>query len=208
MQDLIYKKAQLNGESCHQLLLPSALKTQVLHATHDNMGHQAFEKTLQLVQARCWWPGMSKDVEVYYKQCRRCVVSKAKKVKSTMGTLLAKRPLEVLAIDFTPLEPTSSGIENALVLTDVFTRYTQVIPTKDQKARTVASFGERLVCAIRRATAYPQRPRTQLREHSRQGTIPNLWHRQKSHDPVPPTGKRTDRAVQSDVTRSTTNLAK
>ena len=51
-QDLLYKKTQLYGESCHQLLLPSALKTQILHATHDNMGHQAFEKTLQLVQAR------------------------------------------------------------------------------------------------------------------------------------------------------------
>ena len=138
MQDLLYKKAQLNGESCHQLLLPSALQMQVLHATHDNMGHQGFEKTLQLVQARCWWPGMSKDVEVYCKQCRRCVVSKAKKVKSTMGTLLAKRPLEVLAIDFTLLEPSTSGIGNALVLTDIFTKYTQVIPTRDQKARTVA----------------------------------------------------------------------
>ena len=48
-QDLLYKKTQLNGESCHQLLLPYVLKSQVLHATHDNMGHQAFEKTLQLV---------------------------------------------------------------------------------------------------------------------------------------------------------------
>ena len=54
MQDLLYKKTQLNGESCHQLLLPSELKMQVLHATHDNMGHQGFEKPLQLVQARCW----------------------------------------------------------------------------------------------------------------------------------------------------------
>ena len=59
-------------------------------------------------------------------------------MKSTMGTLLAKRPLEVLAIDFTLLEPSRSGIENAFVLTDVFTKYTQAIPAKDQKARTVA----------------------------------------------------------------------
>ena len=81
---------------------------------------------------------MSKDVDVYCKQCRRCVVSKTKKVKSTMGTLLAKRPLECLAIDFSLLGPSTSGIENALVLTDVFTKYTQVIPTRDQKARTVA----------------------------------------------------------------------
>ena len=77
-------------------------------------------------------------MEVYCKQCRRCVVSTAKKVKSTMGILFAKMPLEVLAIDFTLLEPSTSGIESALVLTDVFTKYTQVIPTRDQKARTVA----------------------------------------------------------------------
>ena len=88
VQDLPYKKAQLNGESCHQLLPPSALKIQVLHATRDNIGHQAFEETLQLVQARYWWSGMATYVEVYCKQCRRCVVSKAKNVKSTMGTLL------------------------------------------------------------------------------------------------------------------------
>ena len=80
---------------------------------------------------------MSKDVEVYCKQCRRCVVSKTKKVRSTNG-MLAKRPREVLAIDFTLLEPSSSGIESALVLTDVFTKFTRVIPTKDQKACTVA----------------------------------------------------------------------
>ena len=123
-----------------QLLLPSALKMQVLHATHDIMGQQGFEKTLQLVQARCWWLGMSKDVEVYCTQCHGCVVSKAQKGKSTMGALLAKRPREVLAVDLTLLEPSTSAIENALVLTVVFTKYTQVIPTKDQKARTVAKF--------------------------------------------------------------------
>ena len=55
-----------------------------------------------------------------------------------MGTLLAKNPLEVLAINFNILEPNSSGIENALVLTDGFTKFTQVISTKDQKTRTVA----------------------------------------------------------------------
>ena len=55
-----------------------------------------------------------------------------------MGALLAKRPIEVLAIDLTLLEPSISAIENALVLTVVFTKYTQVIPTRDQKSCTVA----------------------------------------------------------------------
>lgn len=46
--------------------------------------------------------------------------------------------MEILAIDFTVLEKRSSGIENVLVLTNVFTKFTQAIPTSDQRAATVA----------------------------------------------------------------------
>ncbi len=45
---------------------------------------------------------------------------------------------EILAIDFTVLEPTRSGLENVLVMTDVFTKYTWAVPTRDQRAETVA----------------------------------------------------------------------
>ena len=45
---------------------------------------------------------------------------------------------------------------------------------------------------------------TVSQEHSRQGAMHNIWYRQKSHDP---TGQRTGGDVQSDVTRSTANLA-
>lgn len=47
------------------------------------------------------------------------------------------QPLEVLAMDFTQLEPVSDGQENLLVLTDVFTKFTVAIQ-RDQKAATVA----------------------------------------------------------------------
>lgn len=55
-----------------------------------------------------------------------------------MGSLLASRPLEFVAIDFTVLEKGSNGLENVLVMTDVFTNFTQAVPTRDQKAVTVA----------------------------------------------------------------------
>ncbi|CAC5383311.1 unnamed protein product [Mytilus coruscus] len=48
------------------------------------------------------------------------------------------KPLDILAMDFTVLEKSSDGRENVLVLTDVFTKFTQAIPTRDQKATTVA----------------------------------------------------------------------
>jgi hypothetical protein len=41
-------------------------------------------------------------------------------------------------MDFTILEKSSDGRENVLVLTDVFTKFTHAIPTRDQKATTVA----------------------------------------------------------------------
>ena len=41
-------------------------------------------------------------------------------------------------MDFTQLEKSSDGRENVLVLTDVFTKFTMAVATKDQKAVTVA----------------------------------------------------------------------
>ncbi|VDI19544.1 Hypothetical predicted protein [Mytilus galloprovincialis] len=41
-------------------------------------------------------------------------------------------------MDFTVLEKSSDGRENVLVLTDMFTKFTQSFPTRDQKATTVA----------------------------------------------------------------------
>ena len=40
-------------------------------------------------------------------------------------------------MDFTQLEPASDGRENVLVLTDVFTKFTVAVPTRDQRASTV-----------------------------------------------------------------------
>ena len=57
---------------------------------------------------------------------------------TTSSHLFASRPVEILAIDFTKLETASDGRENFLVLTDVFSKFTQAIPTRNQEAGTVA----------------------------------------------------------------------
>ena len=57
---------------------------------------------------------------------------------SFMGHLLASRPNKILAIDFTILEPSRNGMEDVLFMTDVFSIYTWAVPTRDQRAATVA----------------------------------------------------------------------
>ncbi len=83
---------------------------------------------------------MYRYVEDWYRKCQRCTLSKVvrPKVRTFIGHLMADGPLDILAIDLTLLEPSSSGMENVLIMTDVFSKFTQAIPTKDQMAKTVA----------------------------------------------------------------------
>ncbi|KAL8606985.1 hypothetical protein ACOMHN_041374 [Nucella lapillus] len=102
------------------------------------MGHQGLERTLGLLRSRAYWPGMHRDVKGYIEGCERCTMGRRPSVNTTSGHLLASRPLEVLAIDFTKLDQASDGREDVLVMTDVFTKFTQAVPTRNQEAATVA----------------------------------------------------------------------
>ncbi len=52
--------------------------------------------------------------------------------------ITTSRPLELVCMDFLSLEPDRSNIKDILVITDHFTRYAVAIPTRNQKAQTVA----------------------------------------------------------------------
>lgn len=129
-----------HGEEQPQLLLPFCLRREVLQNLHDQHGHQGVRRTKELVRERCYWPGMGAEIERYCQECQRCILSKAVQPAAKMyqGSIIASRPLEVLAIDFTLLEPATDGRENVLVMTNVFSKYTQAIPTRNQNAATVA----------------------------------------------------------------------
>ena len=128
------------AEEVFQLLLPAALKPEVIAQVHQGHGHQGVERTLDLLRQRCYWPGMSTEVAQWCRECERCQVAKDTHLTTHafMGHLLASRPNEIVAIDFTLLEPSRNGVENVLVMTDVFSKYTLAVPTRDQRAATVA----------------------------------------------------------------------
>jgi transposase InsO family protein len=120
-----------------QLVLPSTLVPDVLKELHDKTGHQGLERTLKLLRERVYWPGMTADSEAYIKRCERCVLNKQPAATVNTGHVIANRPLEILAIDFTKLEMATDGREDVLVMTDVFTKFTVAVPTRNQQASTV-----------------------------------------------------------------------
>lgn len=117
-----------NGE-CQQLLLPACLVELVLPSVHDN------KRTLSLLRQCCKWVGMYNAVDQCVKKCQLYVLSKMPQLK-IKAPFLASHPLEVVAMDFTTLEPTSDGQGDVLVVTDVFTKFSQAFSTCDQKADT------------------------------------------------------------------------
>ena len=125
-----------NNVEYHQLILPIKYQAQVLKLLHDGQGHQGLERTLALGQERFYWNTMFQDVSNYVKTCPHCQTVKGDytDLKTKLGSKIANNPMDLLCIDFTKVDPSKSSKENILVLTDAFTKFSQVFVTPNQKA--------------------------------------------------------------------------
>lgn len=139
-QGLLYRTVKQSDQRIRrQLVLPKQYHNIVLKSLHDSNGHLGFDKTYALVCDRFFWPRMKLDVEAYCKTCERCIKRKTLPQRAApLSHIHSSGPMDLVCIDFLSIEPDSRNVCNVLVITDHFTRYAQAIPTKDQKAITVA----------------------------------------------------------------------
>ena len=137
---VLYRKSVTNDKSdILQLVLPKSHRAKALEGLHDDVGHLGYERTLDLIRSRFYWPKMAADVEWKCQTCQRCVRRKRRAQRSApLVSIKTSTPMELVCIDFLRLEPDNSNTKDILVVTDHYTRYAQAFPTKDQRARTVA----------------------------------------------------------------------
>lgn len=66
-----------------KLVVPSKDRSEVLRECHDDpkSAHLGIQKTIDRVLDRYYWPGMSKDIKAYVKNCQTCHMSKSSNVK-------------------------------------------------------------------------------------------------------------------------------
>nr|XP_055049769.1 uncharacterized protein LOC129435994 [Misgurnus anguillicaudatus] len=139
IEGVLYRERTDQGVTHYQLTLPVALRGMVLKSLHDDMGHMSMERTIDLIRNRFFWPKMALAVEEKIKTCERCVRRKMPPEKAAaLVNIKTTRPLELVCMDFLSLEPDRSNTKDILVITDHFTKYAVAIPTRNQKAQTVA----------------------------------------------------------------------
>ena len=99
------------------------------------VGHQGRDRTLSLVRAHFYWPGLESDVVNKVGNCEKCIKWKTIPAPSAeLVNTISSQPMELVCIDFLSLERSKGGFENILVKTDHFTRYTQAF--SNQKSRS------------------------------------------------------------------------
>ena len=120
-----------------KLCIPSSddgIKTIILKELHDNStgGHFGFDKTLESVSRRFYWPSLRKDVRLYCKTCPTC--QRAKHSNKRPGGLLQpiptpQHPWEQVTMDLIAKLPlTKRGHNAALVFVDRLTKMVHWIP--------------------------------------------------------------------------------
>ena len=139
-QGVLHRLYIFNEMEYHQLVLPQRYHHKILTALHDHMGHQGIDRTLDLLRERVYWPSMAKDAQSWVTNCRHCQVARGdyNQPKPKIGHLEAHNPLDLVCLDFTKVDPSKTGKENVLVITDAFTKFSLAVCTPNQRAKTVA----------------------------------------------------------------------
>ncbi|XP_055522976.1 uncharacterized protein LOC129717160 [Wyeomyia smithii] len=124
-----------------------AERTEIVRTVHER-AHLGFEKTLNAVRERFYWPYMSSEVKRICQTCLTCQMSKASNQNTTPPMAnqkkIAQYPWQFLAMDYVGPLPTSGKNLNTclLVVTDLFSKFVIVQPFRQATAESLVNFVE------------------------------------------------------------------
>ncbi len=126
------------------LFLPATLVPEALSEAHGELltGHDGIYKTKERLFQCFYWPGMDAHIATHLKICHRCQVRR--RDNQPPPTLLLPLPLPtkpgqwVYADLFGPLKTSDKDKKFILCITDVFTKYVELVALPNKEAPTVA----------------------------------------------------------------------
>ena len=133
--------ASVEARKCIQVLVPESLRSKVLHYIHGSeiFGHQGFARSLFHLRTQFFWSNMRDSLLTYIQSCP---CQGLKHVQSTTAvqhdTISSPSPNYIVAADCCgPFPVSSSNNTHILVLQDLFTRFTELVPLPNLTADVI-----------------------------------------------------------------------
>ncbi|KAM8984380.1 gypsy retrotransposon integrase-like protein 1 isoform 3-T3 [Ara ararauna] len=117
-------------------------KKKVLEKCHENAAgtHHGISRTLTLVESNYYWTSVTNDVKQWVYACQYCQV--AKNITTTAPKthpIKAEDPWTAVTIDLVgPFSVTNRSHKYVIIMTDLFTRWTVILPLHDISAAEIA----------------------------------------------------------------------
>ena len=119
-------------------VLPPSMRRHVI-AEYHNSGHLGPEKLTKIMTSRFYWPGMAIYLKNHVSLCNIC--GQCKVGASPKAPLIpiyeAQLPMEFIALDIAYMPSDTDGFQYVLLIGDVFSKYVEVIPLRDQTAPSI-----------------------------------------------------------------------
>lgn len=126
--------------------VPESAREQVMRQEHDGCLHIGFEKCIEKLKRRFYWPRMSAELKKYINRCDTCKETKHSTVSTEpmMGQQrVAVRPFQIVCMDYIQSLPRSKkGNAHLLVVLDVFSKYCLLAPVRKISSASLCSILE------------------------------------------------------------------
>ena len=129
---------------------PGSFRKKIVNSLHNDpiAGHLGFQRTLQRVASRFWWDEneMEEDVRKVCEKCHACSRIKPRKTKKApFSPIPINGPWTDVHLDYCELTKTR-GYKAILAIIDRYTKWCELVPVKDEEAKTsAAKFNKRVL---------------------------------------------------------------
>ena len=126
-------------QSGRPVVPPSLIQTVVKE--YHNTAHFEVDKIYSLLKERFYWPNMFDYIRSFISACEACQKTKcdtSPPKAPLVKMFIPNAPMQFVSLDIAYLPKDHSGYQYMLLVGDVFSKYIQAIPLKDQTAPTIA----------------------------------------------------------------------
>ena len=126
--------------------VPTKLRSALITAFHDRMGHASRDRVKGALQKRYYWPKMGQDIEDHVAECHECTLAKYPNTRGRdpVGPPVGRYPFDILYTDVLDLAdthdytPEGAGYRKLVVFADSLSRWVEAVPV--HKEPTAAEF--------------------------------------------------------------------